>query len=158
MIDNACWITGSGREIEFNNMLSDIESYINSGGRIFIGSDSQLRNNTCVFATAICLHGAPGMMGGRYFFKRFKEVGPKYSNLKMRIISEVTHSLDIALDLMSKFPKAEIEVHIDIGTGPKCKTKMYVESLSGWARAAGVSCKVKPEAWASASVADKHTK
>tara|TARA_Y100000034_G_C6689475_1_gene303522 strand:+ start:69 stop:542 length:474 start_codon:yes stop_codon:yes gene_type:complete len=152
------WITGSGTEIEFKDILDEIEKYISKGGKIFIGSDSQLCNNTCIFATAICLHGAQGSQGGRYFFKRFKDEGPQYSNLKLRIISEVTHSLDVAIDLMGKFPDSDIEVHVDIGRGPKSKTSIYVDHIQGWARATGLSCKVKPDAWASASVADKHTK
>jgi hypothetical protein len=152
------WITGSGREIIFKDILIEIERYVSHGGKIFIGSDSQLCDNTCIFATAICLHGAKGSRGGKYFFKRFKDTGPQYSNLRLRIMSEVTHSLEVALDMMERFPDAEIEVHVDIGRGPKSKTSVYVDQIQGWATSTGLSCKVKPNAWASASVADKHTK
>jgi len=152
------WITGSGREIIFKDILIEIERYVADGGKIFIGSDSQLCNNTCIFATAICLHGAKGSKGGKYFFKRFKDKGPQYSNLKLRIMSEVTHTLDVAMDLMGMFPDSDIEVHVDIGRGPRSKTSGYIDHIQGWAQSTGLICKVKPNAWASASVADKHTK
>ena len=52
----------------------------------------------------------------------------------------------------------DIEIHVDIGTTAKSKTRELVDTMTKWTRGAGFKCKVKPDAWASAAVADKHTK
>lgn len=152
------WFTALGREIEFEDLLKDIYSYTESGGKVFVGSDSQLSVNKCIFVTAICLHGAPGTMGGRYFFRKFKEHGSQYKFLKLRIMKEVNYSIEIALDLLERYPQSDIEVHIDIGTSEKSATRKYVDEFMGWTKTSGFVCKIKPDAWASASIADKHTK
>ena len=40
----------------------------------------------------------------------------------------------------------------------KIETKKFVDALTGYTKSAGFACKIKPDAWASASVADKHSK
>ena len=152
------WFTGSGQEIEFDDLLVDIHRYLQKGGRVFVGSDSQLSVDKCIFVSAICLHGAHGTMGGKYFFRKFKEHGSQYKILKLRIMKEVNYSIEIAADLIERYPQADIEVHIDIGSSEKSQTRKYVDEFTGWTKASGFSCKTKPHAWASASVADKHTK
>jgi len=152
------WFTGCGQPITHSAMLEEINCHVSHGGKVFVGSDSQLKSDSCVFATAICLHGSQGQKGGRYFFRRFKTKKFEKNALRERIVQEVHHSINIALDLFQNNPSAEIEVHLDVGTGPKSLTREYAESLKGWALSTGFKCEVKPNAWASASVADKHTK
>ena len=150
------WFTGIGHPISLDDIYHEIDSYVKIGGKVFVGSDSQLKSDTCIFATAICLHGAGG--GGRYFFKRFNCDRSPYNVLKVRIMKEVQCSIDIALNLLERDPEIDIELHIDVGTTERSKTRDYVQFLKGWATGAGFMCKVKPNAWASAAVADKHTK
>ena len=69
-----------------------------------------------------------------------------------------TRSIKIAGEIIKEFPDVKIEIHIDVGSDMRCKSRGLVDMLKGWASSAGFSCKIKPEAWASASVADKHTK
>jgi len=152
------WLTGSGDIIDFNDMLGIIESYVGRDGKIFIGTDSQINTKNCTFVTAICLHGAAGSSGGRYFFYRTKDNISRYKNLKVRIMQEVQRSIEIALHVIDKNPMSDVEIHLDIGSTERSKTRGYVDEFTGWTRSAGFSCKVKPEAWASASIADKHTK
>ena len=125
---------------------------------MFIGTDSMLRTGSCVFATAICLHGSTGQSGGRYFFKRETEKDRDYTNLNSRMLKEVQESIEMAGKIVESHPSIDIEIHIDVGSGKKSKTRSLVEALRGWTSAAGFSCKIKPYAWASASVADRHTK
>ena len=51
-----------------------------------------------------------------------------------------------------------VEIHIDIGSTERSKTRGFVDSITGWVKGFGVDFQIKPNAWASASVADKHTK
>ena len=152
------WFTGSGDEISIKEILKEVDSYTRMRGKIFIGTDSQLKSDHCIFASAICLHGSPYSSGGRYFFKRIKDNRFPRMPLRARIMQETQHSLDIALYVFEKNPKADIEVHVDVGTSAKSKTREYVDAVKGWTISTGFPCKVKPNAWASASIADKHTK
>tara|TARA_Y100001963_G_scaffold157907_1_gene255654 strand:- start:4846 stop:5262 length:417 start_codon:yes stop_codon:yes gene_type:complete len=138
-------------------MISQIEEHILGDGKVFVGTDSQLSGSSCIFVTAICLHGN-GPMKGRYYFTRSKERSPINKELRVRITAEVERSVDIGLSLIDMFPDADIEIHIDIGSTQKSKTRHLVDVMTGWAKSAGFKCMIKPNAWASASIADKHTK
>ncbi len=152
------WFKGSGEPILFSDLLKEAEQYVEKGGKIFIGTDSQLGLDSCVFVTAVCLHGKPMSKGGRYFFKKTKTTADMFRTLKVRIMHEVQNSIEIALHMIEKSPRTSVEIHLDIGTTEKSKTRSYVDELKGWTQSIGFACKVKPNAWASASVADKHTK
>ena len=73
-------------------------------------------------------------------------------------MKEVENSIKIGLKVLEKNPDVDIEIHLDIGTTHRSKTRKFVEVMKGWTSSMGFKCKVKPHAWASASVADKHTK
>ena len=79
------WFSGSGQEYSYTDILSFIESHVSNQGEIFIGTDSMLDRRSCIFVTAICLHGANDQLGGRYFFTRTKDKSEPYKNLKVRI-------------------------------------------------------------------------
>jgi len=151
------WYTGSGDEIAYKEMLIEINNYLQAGGKVFIGTDSQLKKDCCIFATAICLHGNE-RKGGKYYFRKRRTHSKKNNVLHTRIMQEVKHSIDTAMNLLDKYPDADIEVHVDIGTTPRSATRTMVDSVRGWLSGVGFTCKVKPESWASSSVADGHTK
>ena len=152
------WYSGCGEEIDDASLSKEISQHIKAKGKIFIGSDSMIRGHGCVFASAICLHGADSQKGGKYFFNRKEEKSKSYKSLQARIMKEVEKSINIGLKLLEEYPNAEIEIHMDVGTTKKSQTRGLVETLRGWATSVGFKSKVKPYAWASASVADKHTK
>jgi len=152
------WFTGSGNSIELDSMMEVIDDYIKRGGRIFVGTDSQLNHKFCTFATAICLHGAEGSVGGRYFFKKKRKRNSSYRILRQRILQEVKHSIDVSFNLLERYPSAEIEVHVDIGQSAKSETRIFVDTVNGWLSGVGFQCRIKPDSWASSSVADCHTK
>ena len=153
------WRTGSGEILSFNAVVAEIREHVANHGSIYVGTDSCVDKNRCVFATAICLHGATGpSSGGRYFFQRTTRSQDQYKILKVRIMQEVHRSIEIALQLFEENPGADIEIHLDVGTTDRSKTRAYVDELRGWTQSVGFKCRVKPNAWASASVADKHTK
>ncbi len=152
------WHTGSGYLISLENVEKELARHIKNDGNIFIGCDSFIKGDKCVFASVICLHGAREQRGGRYFWHREHSTNQKYHNLPLRIFEEVAKTVNIGLELVTRFPDANIEVHIDVSSHNRGKTYKYVDQLTGFAKSAGFNCKIKPDAWAAASIADKHSK
>lgn len=152
------WFDGNGKEVEQEDVFKHVMEHATKNGKVFIGSDSMLRSTHCVFASAICLHGADGQSGGRYFFNRKKVDKTKFDVLRLRIMHEVQNSIDVGLEILERNPEVDIEIHIDVGTSSRSKTRELVDMMKGWTKSIGFKCKVKPYAWASTAVADKHTK
>lgn len=149
----------SGAHFNFDDIIKILKAYTRKGGKIFIGTDSILNNQGCVFARAICLHGAPEGSGGRYFISRSKESDKAFEVLPNRMLAEVEKTIDVALKISNECPSASIELHLDIsGTIEKGETGKYADMLTGYARSTGFPFKVKPDSWASSSVADRHSK
>ncbi len=153
------WISGAGKTYSFKEVISSVEYHVKTNGRIYIGTDSFISKNKCTFATAICLHGADGQKGGKYFFRRNTFKKEKFPTLVQRITAEVQQTIEIGLTVVEHSPDANIELHIDISP-PHVQegTSKFSDMLSGYAASSGLECKIKPHAWASASVADKHSK
>jgi len=152
------WHSGSGEKISLDEMLSKLDEYVLDGERIFIGTDSQIKGDICIFATAICLHDKHGKKYSRYFFHKSREKTSSFKVLRLRIMKEVQNSIDISMSLLERYPEADIEVHVDIGRTSKSPTRIFVDSITGWLKGAGLDCKIKPDSWASSAVADWHTK
>ncbi len=150
------WFTAHGIEISFNEMIAKIKGHVRKNEKLFIGTDSQLSSESCTFATALCLYSKS--KGGTYFFKKQKVKNKKYGALKIRMLEEVHKTIEVAFLVLEETPDAQIEIHIDIGSTSRSKTRIYVDELRGWVTAAGFDCKIKPNAWASASIADRHSK
>lgn len=151
------WYCANGIEITYESMMDKIRKHVRKNEKVFIGTDSQLTQASCTFATAICLYSKS--KGGTYFFSKQKILDcKKYKVLKLRMLEEVQKTISVAFSILEETPRAEIEVHIDIGSTSKSKTRVYVDELRGWVTAAGFDCKIKPHAWASASIADRHSK
>ena len=153
------WHTGAGDEILITKMLTIVRDHVKQNGSVYVGTDSFISKDACTFATAICLHGADEQRGGKYFFRKVSFKREKFSDLVRRITQEVQESVMIAILVTEHVPEANIELHIDISPSHKQnKTSKFADMLTGFANGAGFDCKVKPDAWASQSVADKHSK
>ena len=158
-IVNKNWITGNNKQIDFYDLLRLTREYVQTGAKIFIGSDSFISSNKVCFASAVCLHG--GEKGGRYFF--FKDFLPKlnYSQLVVRITEETRRSVEIACLFMNEYGihPENIELHLDVSPfGANNGTSKYSDMLKGYVQGFGVDYRLKPDAWASQTVADKHSK
>ena len=152
------WFTGSGVETTFSDLVKTLRANVNQGTRVFIGTDSFITKQRIKFATAICLHGK-GV--SRYFFMKDYEKLSNYKVLVARITEEVRRTVEIADILYSQedIDLDKIELHIDASPlEKKNKTSRFVEMLQGYVQGAGYSCKVKPNAWASQTIADRHSK
>ncbi len=153
------WVTGSNKDIDFYKLLNLTRQYVRNGAKIFIGSDSFISQDKVCFASAVCLHG--GDNGGRYFF--YKENIPKnnFTNLVSRITEETRRSVEIACLLMDEYDieASHIELHLDVSPfGTNNGTSRYSDMLKGYVQGFGVDYRLKPDAWASQTIADKHSK
>ena len=55
-------------------------------------------------------------------------------------------------------PNVDIVIHVDANSDERWKSSDYVHDLIGMVVGQGFRCKIKPNAWAAMSVADKHSK
>ncbi len=153
------WVTGGDKDIDFYDLLKTTREYLKTGSKIFIGSDSFITRKKVCFASAICLHG--GEKGGRYFF--YKENLPKtqFINLVGRITEETRRSVEIACLFMGEYniEPSNIELHLDVSPfSANNSTSKYSDMLKGYVQGFGVDYRLKPDAWASQTIADKHSK
>jgi predicted RNase H-related nuclease YkuK (DUF458 family) len=156
--DRSMWHTGSSEDITLDTIMVEISSHTRKNGSIFIGCDSQIIQNGCTFSTVICLHGADGQAGGRYFFRREKRRREKFPTMLNRLLREVELSVEMGFRVTEEFPDADVEIHIDANAKKNEASGRFSDMLIGYARGAGFKCKIKPDAWASSSIADKHSK
>lgn len=153
------WYTGSGQPVEKHEILKSVIDHANKNGKVYIGSDSYLWKKYCIMSSVICLHGNTSEGGvGKYFFTRSNYQRNDFPNLNLRMMQEASESIALALEITDKVPDAKVEVHLDINPDKKAATNKLVDNLTGYVRASGLDCKIKPEAWAASAIADKHSK
>tara|TARA_B100000700_G_C15009233_1_gene840081 strand:+ start:20 stop:502 length:483 start_codon:yes stop_codon:yes gene_type:complete len=151
--------TGSGQNASLEEIKSICKDYVSKGAKIFVGTDSFMSKKKVCFATVICLHGNGNK--GKYFFLRDVIPITHYKVLVNRITEEVRRSIEWADKITNEFniPHNNIEVHIDASpVEAKMKTSRFIEMLQGYVTGAGFNYKIKPNAWASQTVADRHSK
>ncbi len=152
------WFSGSGEHTTLQHILEKVNKHSKENGTIFVGCDSQITRDKCTYSTVICMHGADDQHGGYYFFKREKKDRNQYPTMVLRLLKEVELSIQIGYKILEYNPHADIEIHIDANSKKDQPTGKFAEMLMGYAKGAGFRCKIKPEAWASNSIADKHSK
>jgi len=153
------WFTGTGNKILFDEILELVTSHYQNGGSIHIGTDSQLRSSKCIFSTAICIVGGLKHKNNRYFITRSLVSSSRYSVLLLRIMEEVQKSINIGFKILKYCPTIDIKLHLDVsGENKNTKTSKFSKMLLGHVKGNGFDCKIKPEAWAATTIADRHTK
>tara|TARA_A100001515_G_scaffold32192_1_gene25140 strand:- start:68716 stop:69195 length:480 start_codon:yes stop_codon:yes gene_type:complete len=159
MKDDHTWNTGAGEALSFSEIVDIIKDHTEKDGQVSVGSDSFIRKQECIFSTAICLYGADGQSGGRYFIRRVTFKKKRFSTLLQRIMKEVQDSVEIGMVLLEHNPVIDIDIHLDVSaTDRQQATSRFSDMLVGYAKGAGFNCKIKPHAFAAASIADKHSK
>ena len=157
-LKNHNWVSGSGKSVSFEDITNIVKDCIEGGSKVFIGSDSFTSKNKVNFATVICLYGSDV---SRYFFSREYLPKNKFSALVTRITEEVRSSVELAEYLMNShnIDQKNIELHIDVSPfNLKNATSKFSDMLKGYVAGAGFECRIKPDAWASQSIADRHSK
>lgn len=147
-------------KMSFEEMMDDIVGYIrglpSSSYKIIIGSDSQVKNETC-FITAVIVHRLG--KGARYYYSKKNQ--RKIKSLRQKIFYETSLSLEVGGLVHRYFAEEgyddlDVEIHIDIGMHGE--SKELIREVVGMVVGSGFRAKIKPEAFGASSVADKHTK
>jgi len=153
------WFDGNGTPASYEQIIEDIKRHHLNNGTLYVGSDSQFYNTGVVLSSALILHGAEGQQGGRYFVSRRKLKPESYRVLAVRILAEAEQTIDIATRIVEEVPDIKIELHVDVSNTDKNEaTSNLAKMVIGYVAGSGFDCKVKPDAFAAASVADKHSK
>lgn len=126
--------------------------------KVYVGCDSKRARKTgeIKFATVIILH-YDGKHGGKMwsFVDTQQDYGPA-TNPRMRLVNEAYKAVEIASEIVDVVGDRSFEVHLDLNTNPKYKSNMAVKEALGYVMGVlGFDAKLKPEAWASSSAADK---
>jgi len=153
------WISGSQKRVDFSELISLVLKYVDRGSKIFIGCDSYASNRKICFATTLCLYG--GQDPGRYFFFKEKVLKKHHNQLVTRITEEVRRSVELAEFLMTEYnlDPDNMELHLDVSPfHTNNGTSKFSDMLKGSVQGSGFVCKLKPNAWASQSIADRHSK
>ncbi|WP_034428817.1 ribonuclease H-like YkuK family protein, partial [Caldisalinibacter kiritimatiensis] len=151
-----------------NEIINFVSKYPNSRYKLAIGSDSQVKVGYTVYISAIIIHrigkGAKG-------FVTKKIVPREINNLREKIFIEasMTHKIasmftldffedvmDIIIPNIKKGADFKYEIHVDIGNNGE--TRKYIKEVAGYFAGLGFETKIKPEAYAASSYANKYTK
>ena len=100
-------------------------------------------------------------MPSRYFFFKEKMPCKSFKALVTRITEETRRSVEIACFLMDEygFNPDSIELHLDVSPfSAGNATSKFSDMLKGYVQGYGFDYRLKPDAWASQSIADKHSK
>jgi predicted RNase H-related nuclease YkuK (DUF458 family) len=123
---------------------------------ILIGTDSSVSGDKVDLVSAIVLHKVG--KGGRYFWTR--RIEKRIPSLRQRIWREAWLSFELAQRVMKGLSadsllQFNLEIHVDIGkNGP---TKTMIDEVVGMIIGSGFAVRIKPQAYAASSVADKYT-
>lgn len=146
-------------KLSFDQVFQEIIVYASrfpeDNYRLIIGTDSQIREETC-FVTALIVHREG--KGGRYFYTRRWE--EHAHSLRQRIFYEASLSLNVAALLTEKLVESglelNMEIHLDVGNNGA--TKSLVKEVVGMVNGSGYLCRIKPDSYGASSVADRYTK
>jgi predicted RNase H-related nuclease YkuK (DUF458 family) len=131
----------------------------NSSSRssIYIGGDSiRFKKNGRWFAryaTVVIIH-IDSCRGGKIF--HFEDVQPDYGNMRMRLLTEVANTVNLALELLDSIGSRHLEIHLDLNKSPKHKSHVAVQEALGYVKGTlpNIQVEIKPNAFAASHAAD----
>lgn len=134
--------------------------------KVSIGTDSQkVSKGEYKFATVILIStsedlggvvvGRGGMIISTTFFYTFKNTDKELVNERM--VFEVGKSIEIAYEIAPLLDLYEIplEIHADINPDPAHDSNKALQQAVGYILGMGYEFKIKPNAWAASTAADK---
>ena len=157
IVKRTCWMDADGIPQDLEVIKEEIIKYSENGGTIFVGADSMLDSKICSFASVIAFHDQDQDVA-KYYYKKVKSREVKYVDVKLKILEEVNLAIQCAHFVITVCPDARLELHVDIGTKKSNLTSRFYSLVKGWVNGLGFNLKVKPDSWASSSIADWHTK
>ncbi|WP_369902867.1 ribonuclease H-like YkuK family protein [Bacillus manliponensis] len=162
----------SEQHMDFETVFSHICSFIKKDPRNFyrlsIGTDSQVHQKDTRFITAIHLHRVGKGAWGCLHHRTMKRTSP---TLREKIYLETQYSQEVACLFTPKHiqilwellhPHSEegasfvMEIHLDIGKYGL--TKEFILDMTNKITSMGLTPKIKPDAYAASSYANRYTK
>ncbi len=139
-----------------HTIISEMESDPKAHYEILVGTDSSTGTDTIDLVSAVVIHKLG--KGGRYFWTRRRE--PKIPSLRQKIWREALLSFDLAQRLLARLSAESLlpfnlEIHVDIGENGR--SKAMIDEVVGMIIGSGFAVRIKPQAYAASSVADKYT-
>lgn len=127
---------------------------------VYVGCDSKRArgSSTIRYATVIILHhnGKHGCTMWSFIHNE-NDYAPA-SKPRARLVAEAYYAVDIASKIVDDIEDRHFELHLDLNTDPKFKSSTAVKEAVGFVLGMlGIKAKLKPEAWASSTAADKLT-
>ncbi len=135
-------------EVPIEDIVRWVHEASSMGQEVHVGTDSLQQGRHTQFVTVIAVH-TPSK-GGRVAYTR--EVVPRISSLRERLLREVYKSVAVGLDL-GEVP-GTVTVHVDANPNEQHMSSKYIQELVGLVMGQGFRVKIKPDAWASTHAAD----
>lgn len=136
-------------EIRVPDILQFVREASAAGQAVHIGTDSLQTGRFTQFVTVVAV--LTPSKGGRAAYSR--EVVPRITSLRERLLKEVWRSVDLGMQLTGLVP-GDLTVHIDANPVVKHKSSQYVQELVGLVVGQGFSARIKPDAWCASHAAD----
>ncbi len=138
------------RELCYDTVISTIKN-LSSTSSIYIGCDSRLSGPCTVFGLVVILH-LDSAKGGMCFADKMKE--ERRMGIKERLMKEVEHAVLCATRVQHVVEGRRFEVHLDINPDPSYPSSKVLHAAVGYVKGQGLSCRIKPEAFAASTAAD----
>ena len=136
-------------EVKIPDILQFVRDASGDDQPVHVGTDSLQSGRHTEFVTVVVIL-TPGK-GGRVAYRR--EVVPRITSLRERLLKEVWKSVDLGLQF-SPIVKGDLTVHIDANPVVAHKSSQYVQELVGLVVGQGFKALIKPESWAATHAAD----
>ncbi len=137
-------------ETPVDSMIDFVVAECAKSGPIRIGTDSLQTGRFSQFVTIIAFPRAGGT-GWRAIYSR--EVMPRITSLRQRLMKEVWMSVTIGMDL-APLKIGDLEIHIDANPSAKYMSNKYVQELVGMAMGQGFRAVIKPDSFIASHAAD----
>lgn len=132
-----------------SDILEFVREATRNGQDVHIGTDSLQTGRYTQFCTVVAIL-TPGK-GGRAAYCR--EVVPRMTSLRERLMKEVWRSVEVGMEL-SPHVKGGLTLHVDANPQERYMSSRYVQELTGLVVGQGFKVKIKPESWCSSHAAD----
>ena len=148
------WKSASGIPVTFKEIIDEYEK--GNSKTVHIGTDSHDSNKRYTFANVICFIRKNS---SKYFFRRHIIPVNKFKDINSRILEEANQSILLA-SLFSLYVDEDVKlvIHSDSNTKSNFITSRITPVIRSWTISMGFEFRSKPDAWASSSVADRHSK
>ena len=145
------WFGGNGVSYTEREVFEELSSL--NPSKVYVGCDSQPVKDHLVFALAVCILDS----GARYWIRRTSVSPSLYPSLSLRLINEVVEACLCANKIRERLD-VDVAVHADVNASSKYPSNRVEKQVINYIKGMGFEYAVKPDSWASCSVADRHSK